>query len=515
MTSRVEVVPPRTGGRPLTVVRHDRWRRLLWPAVVVVLVVTVTLRFLAFTPMWLDEAQTVEIAHRSVPGLLHALRHDGSPPLFYLLLHGWMLLVGTGTFAVRALSGVLAVAALPLAWLVARRYGAGRRGAWAATLLFAACPFAIRYATEARMYALEILLVLLGLLAFERVWTRGGAAATVGAAAVTAALVLTHYWSLFLVAVAGLGAAYLAVRGSRRARRVLVALAVGCLGFLPWLPSFWFQVRHTGAPWGSPPSVDLALLAPGGWAGPGVAGTLVATGYYVLAVLAVAGVVAERGIVLRRPLRPVPTLLIGGASATMLLGASVSAALGSAYALRYSAVALAPFLVGAAIGYGVLPLRVRVPLLAAVVALGLVASASFPGRLRSEAGRVADALTRASPRDVVVFCPDQLGPAVHRLAPHAGRQVVYPTMGSPAMVDWVDYAARNRAADPQAFARRLLAMAGRSSIWLVYAPGYPTFGDDCSQLDIDLAVARGRPTLAVHGTKHAEERERVVVFRPR
>jgi mannosyltransferase len=77
-----------------------------------VLVAAVALRFLTTSPMWLDEAQTVNIAGRSFPHLFSALRHDGSPPLYYVVLHIWMAFFGTSSFAARALSGVFSVAAL-------------------------------------------------------------------------------------------------------------------------------------------------------------------------------------------------------------------------------------------------------------------------------------------------------------------------------------------------------------------------------------------------------------------
>src|SRR5947209_5630969 len=82
---------------------------------------------------------------------------------------------------------------------------------------------------------------LLAMLAWERVWTRGGLLADCGGTVVTALLVLTHYWCLFAVAVVGAGALVAAVRGSRPGRRLLAVLAVGCLAFIPWLPSFLYQ----------------------------------------------------------------------------------------------------------------------------------------------------------------------------------------------------------------------------------------------------------------------------------
>jgi hypothetical protein len=101
----------------------------------------------------------------------------------------------------------------------------------------------------------------------------------------------------------------------------------------------------------------------------------------------------------------------------------------------------------------------------------------------------------------VVFCPDQLGPDVHRLAPNAGTQVVYPTFGSSAMVDWVNYAKRNEDANPIAFAQTALQRASGHTIWLIYAIGYPTLAGGCSSLATSFTVARGRPIQALlpHG----------------
>src|SRR5262245_28481434 len=80
---------------------------------------------------WIDEAIAVGIASHDpgeIPGLL---RQDGSPPLYYLLLHGWMTLVGDGEAATRSLSLIFGAAAVPAAW-----WAGGR---WAAAIV-AVCP---------------------------------------------------------------------------------------------------------------------------------------------------------------------------------------------------------------------------------------------------------------------------------------------------------------------------------------------------------------------------------------
>ena len=63
---------------------------------------------------WIDEAITVGIASHGVGEIPGLLRLDGSPPLFYLLLHGWMAVAGTSEAATRALPLLFALLAVPV-----------------------------------------------------------------------------------------------------------------------------------------------------------------------------------------------------------------------------------------------------------------------------------------------------------------------------------------------------------------------------------------------------------------
>src|ERR1700677_2484523 len=75
-----------------------------------VVVAGVALRFWTPSALWLDEAISVNIAKLPLRQIPQALSHDGAPPLYYVVLHYWMLIFGQGDVAVRALSGVVSVA---------------------------------------------------------------------------------------------------------------------------------------------------------------------------------------------------------------------------------------------------------------------------------------------------------------------------------------------------------------------------------------------------------------------
>ncbi|HZB70503.1 MAG TPA: glycosyltransferase family 39 protein, partial [Acidimicrobiales bacterium] len=181
-------------GRP----RASRAEVLATLAVVVVVAGGLLLRFWTRSDLWFDEALSVDVARLPLGELRGALAHDGHPPLYYVLLHLWMRVFGEGDLAVRSLSGLFAVAALPLAWRLGDRLG-GRSAAVASLVVLASSPFAIRYATEARMYTLVMLLVLVGALALRRALAEAAGRWLVVVAVTSGLLLLTHYWSFYLV----------------------------------------------------------------------------------------------------------------------------------------------------------------------------------------------------------------------------------------------------------------------------------------------------------------------------
>ncbi|MGH9114468.1 MAG: glycosyltransferase family 39 protein, partial [Acidimicrobiales bacterium] len=170
---------------------------VLLGAGVVAILAGVALRFWAPSPLWLDETISVNISRLPLTEIPRALSHDGAPPLYYYLLHFWMDVFGQGDFAVRALSGLASVVALPVFWFAGRRLG-GRHVAWVTFFLALTSPFAIDYATNTRMYSLMILWSVLGYLALCRAIERPTRGRLVALGAVTAALLYTHYWGLYL-----------------------------------------------------------------------------------------------------------------------------------------------------------------------------------------------------------------------------------------------------------------------------------------------------------------------------
>ncbi|MFP5220441.1 MAG: glycosyltransferase family 39 protein [Actinomycetes bacterium] len=438
-------------------------------------------------PLWLDEALSVEIASRSPSGLVDALRQDGAPPLYYALLAVWTSVLGDGTVAVRLLTVVLVPVALWLAWLLGRRIG-GTAGGRAGVVVLAALPWTTRYGSETRMYLLVVVLVLAGSLALLAVRRTASRRAVVALAACAGALLLTHYWSLFLLAAVGLWHLPALLRRDASGARVVVGLLLGAVLFVPWLPVFLFQAQHTGAPWADPVRFADLVRTPTYWGGgPRVGREWLAALLVPLVVVAAVRLRAGR-------------VLAGVAVATLVLAFTAAAVGSGAYTGRYTAVVVPLVAVAAGLGAAALPHVVGAAWLAVLVVVGSTTGLPAAAAPRTSAGDIADAVRAAGENHVVLYCPDQLGPPVARELGPGYEQRVYPTLAGPELVDWVDYADRHDAADPADVARRASTLAGERALLVVKASGYRTLeaddgssdsGDDCDALLDAVAELRG------------------------
>ncbi len=498
--------PPDASADPRRTGRDSVWLIL---AVAGVIAAGIGLRFVARSDLWADEVLSVNIAGLPLSDLQEALRHDGAPPLYYVLLHAWMAIFGTGNEAARSLSGVFAVAALVPAWYAGRRLderrisaglqAAGTRTvAWASVLLLAASPFAIQYATEARMYSLVVFLVLLGYLALLRVFDRPSWGRLLGVAVVTTLLLYTHYWAFALLGVVGLWLVFLAARGRPEQRRpamlAIGALGIGALTFIPWLPTFLDQARHTGTPWGA----AVSPLSSTAEAVKSFGGNTHAVGWALLlmVLLAVfARSVDARHLEIDLWTRPGIRVEIGIAFVTLGVGLVLARLSGTTFEGRYASVMFPLFLLAAAFGTTVFANRgVRYAVIVLLLVGGLWGGTSNALRSRTQAFEVANAIKQdAQPGDLVVYCPDSIGTDVSRLLPSDVHQVGLPGFTKPGRIDWIDYTDRVDAMRPLFLTREIAQRAGSDhAIWFVYSPGTQTVQTKCGLIADALSVIRPR-----------------------
>ncbi len=475
--------------------RQARWQIALWAVVAVAAGAGVVLRFVAPSPMWLDEALSVNIASLDPRDAVDALIRDGHPLLYYAVLGVWLDLVGNSDFGARALSGLFSLAAAGPLWAAARRRLGADAARYAAVLALTS-PFLIRYGSEARMYALAALLAALGWWLTELCVEQPGLGRLAALALTVAAGLYTHYWMIWLSVSAFAVLAVLWLRGPDRRDRlgaVLAAYGAGGLTFVPWLPVLAEQAAHTGTPWAEwarPAEVAIETIeAVGG--GKRFEPMLLGVALIGAAALGATVVRAtDRTLELGWPARNPAAPVVAVAGLTLGVGGLVAAATGTAFEARYVAVAAPLLLALAGRGLATLPRWAAPAALAAICAFSVAVAIDDARRDRSQGEDVADAIdTVGGPSDVVVFCPDQLAPAVLRYLDTPMRVQTFPPhiwrgtpSSGPHFVDWYDYRDRINAASVDSSAVSALSKSSSGSVWLVMAPGYHGFADRCQQL---------------------------------
>ena len=144
----------------------------------------------------MDEGISTGSASHSLSAIPGVLRHDGSPPLFYFLLHFWIKIFGTSEAATHGLSLVFGLAMIPLGmWAAWSLFG--RRAGLLAAVLFAFSAWVTQYAQETRMYELMALLGLLATTGFLHAFVYRRRRYLVMFAVCEALMLYTHAWGIF------------------------------------------------------------------------------------------------------------------------------------------------------------------------------------------------------------------------------------------------------------------------------------------------------------------------------
>jgi mannosyltransferase len=424
--------------RALAGARRLAARAAGWPLEVAVLGALVVLAFelrrrALGASLWIDEGISVGIASHPLAEIPGLLRQDGSPPLFYVLLHWWMAIFGSTESSTHAFTAASAILSVPAAWWAARPFG--RAAGLAAAAILALSPYVGLYADETRMYSLVLLLTLLATGAFLRAFVLRRRPYAAVFAVSLAAVLYTHAWGAFYAASAGLAWLGLLAWGPDRRRLAIdgmLAFGGGLVLFAPWLPTLAYQTAHTGAPWSHPPSgrsLTRALLRL-------FTGQLPET---ILLLVAGGGLVE---IVRRGPpaQRRAALAVVVVTTCTLSTAWAWSHLNAPAWAVRYLVTVMAPLAVAVGAGLG------RLPVLGAAT-LAVVALVAWQGgpstttlENKSNVSAVARPLAPALPRRGLVFSaqPEQVPNLRYYLPP--GMRYVTPLgrVRDAGVMDWRD-----------------------------------------------------------------------------
>ena len=129
--------------------------------------------------IWLDEAISVGLAKSTLPQMFTTLATEKPHvPLYFTILHFWVMLFGDSEAAVRSLSALFGFLALLATYKVASLLFDREVGALS-SLILGLSDFHIYYSQETRMYSLLVLLTLLSMYFFVKVMKAAGFTASI------------------------------------------------------------------------------------------------------------------------------------------------------------------------------------------------------------------------------------------------------------------------------------------------------------------------------------------------
>ncbi len=423
-----------------------RWP--VWARVAVFLVVLIGISTFIRTrfiggQFWMDEALTVGISSHPLGQIPGVLRHDGSPPLFYLMLHFWMLLFGMGEAATRSLSLVCALLTIPVGMWAGWSLFGKRTGVMSA-VMFAFSAFLTDYSQETRMYALMALLGLLATAAFLHAFVFRRRRYLILLAVSQSLMLYTHAWGIFF----GVGSAVVVLvlmRWSDEPLALFKDALLGYLGalvlFLPWVPNFIYQATHTAAPWDTAPRFGAPVQLSRNLLG----------GDRVTAALTVATAVGVaplfRAARRRTPEAKALWVLILIPFVTLLL-AWLSSQVTPAWVSRYFAPILAPILLLAAWGCARSGLIGAVALVLSIIFLAN--PTSYTPQYKSDVRDVSAEMTpMLHPGDLLVTGqPEQIALMWYYMPSGLRYASTIGPVADPRYMNWVNALDRLRAADP-------------------------------------------------------------------
>lgn len=313
--------------------------------------------------LWFDEAYTYELTQEKPGPLLHVLWHQELPNALHVaLLRPFTALFGTSEAALRTPSALFAIATIPFAFRIARRFLSFGMAVVAA-LFVVLNGYFFTYAQEARSYELAILLTTAALVAALRMLEQPTFARTGVWAATAAIATYAHFYAGFMFA--GQFVAFLLV--SRSGRRLSLGAAAAAAYALLIAPILAYLVvaETIRTQLGQPGIHDLAAIvaAVAGDGGPLL--TLAATGLSVLGALAI--VRRFRGLAPdeRAKVLTLYLSLVAPGILALAYGRLVTPDIER----RYFAVCVVPMMIAAAIGVNSLGRRARVPAAAVMIAL--------------------------------------------------------------------------------------------------------------------------------------------------
>lgn len=299
------------------------------------------------------------------------------------------------------------------------------------------------------MYSWMVLFALLATAFFLHAFVFRRRRHLIGFSLSLALMLYTHNWAVFFILASLTALAVLAWKSPQRRELIkdgVLSYGGALILFAPWLPTVYFQMLHTGAPWSNRPSVGTLWKA--------APATL--DGVHIAMAVVLAGGAGLAGIIQGRRGRERAAVIAGLVLFFgTLLWAWVASEISPAWAYRYFAVFVAPLLLMAGLG---LSRAGRLGMVATVLILAFWIPYHAPSNKSIDRFVVHHAGKRMHPGDLVVVTQPEQVPVVNYYANRGLRFATeFGLVKDNGVMNWIDAEQRLRAATPEKDLEPLLA----------------------------------------------------------
>ena len=213
---------------------------------------------------WFDEKMSLYFSQQDLVSILNPPSYEAHiHPLYYILLHFWIALVGTSEFAVRSLSAIFGSLSI-LAVYKLGKYLFNTKIAIYSSLILAVSIVHIYFSQEARMYSLLALMTLISIFFFLKSLNENRLRFWVIYIVASTLMLYTHFYGIFILF---FQIFYLLVYYRNKVRYVkqsVAAFFLVILGFIPWFIKLFKAAPYilednSAIAWIPEPSIVLIL----------------------------------------------------------------------------------------------------------------------------------------------------------------------------------------------------------------------------------------------------------------
>lgn len=186
--------------------------------------------------LWEDEAFSIVLASSPDNIFWRKAIGDIYPPLYYLLLRGWILMFGNSVFSTRLLSAIFSILTLPILYLIGKEIK-DEKLALIIIFLYSISPFSIYYANEVRAYSLIHLLFTLSLyFGIKCLKSPNNFKNYLFLSLTGSLLIYTHYMGFIYYGIVLLGIIIFNKKEKSVFKKVFFSLIITIISYIPWMP---------------------------------------------------------------------------------------------------------------------------------------------------------------------------------------------------------------------------------------------------------------------------------------